>query len=195
MTIIRKAHLRSLLALGVLLLWGLPAGAHDLRQGTSAYRQGHYGEAAAILKPLAEDGNPFAQFAIGVMHDDGRGLPQDLSRALSWYTRAAHAGLVDAQYMVGRFYGSGRGVKQNPARAFFWFNLAAAGGDPRAALLRDQHAHQITPAERRRREAEAVSWQSRHAHHFTCRFQRCIYPRWTAPPRWTPLDPDRLGPD
>jgi TPR repeat protein len=128
------------------------------------------------------------------MYDDGRGLPQDFSRALSWYRKAAHAGLVDAQYMVGRFYGRGRGVKQNPSAAFFWFNLAAAGGHPRAAALRDQHRLQISPAQRRRMEDEAVSWHERHPRQFTCRFQRCIYPGWTPRPRWTELDPDEAVP-
>ncbi len=194
MTFTLNRRLKAALACATLLLATPHAQAHDVRQGASAYRQGHYGEAAAILKPLAEEGDPFAQFAIAVMYDDGHGLPQNFSRALSWYMRAARSGLVDAQYMVGRFYGRGRGVKQNPGAAFYWFNLAAVGGHPFAARLRDQHRSQIPAAQRDRLEAKAVSWQSSHPYQFSCRGQRCIYPGWTARPRWNSLYPDDLRP-
>jgi len=188
-------NLRLVLASALMLLLAVePAPADSVRKGTNLYWRGDYGAAADVLKPLAEDGNVLAQFAIAAMYDDGRGLPQDFSRALSWYKKAAHAGLVDAQYMVGRFYGRGRGVKQNPSAAFFWFNLAAAGGHPRAAALRDQHRLQISPAQRRHMEADAVSWHARHPRQFTCQFQRCIYPGWTPRPRWTPLEPEDTAP-
>jgi len=186
---------RTTLASALLLLLVLgPAAADDVRTGTRLYERGDYAAAAALLKPLAEDGHVLAQFAIAAMYDDGRGLPQNLPRALSWYKTAAHAGLVDAQYMLGRFYGSGRGVKQNPSAAFYWFTLAAAGGHPRAAPLRDQHSHQISPAQRRRMEAQAASWHARHPHQFTCQFKRCIYPNWTARPRWNFLYPQDMQP-
>jgi TPR repeat protein len=188
-----KLRLALATALLLLLMIG-PAPADGVRKGTSLYWRGDYGAAAAVLKPLAEEGNVLAQFAIAAMYDDGRGLPQNLPRALSWYKKAAHAGLVDAQYMVGRFYGSGRGVKQNPSAAFYWFNLAAAGGHPRAAALRDQHRLQISPTQRRRMEAEASAWHARHSRQFTCQFHRCIYPRWTPRPRWNILYPEDIQP-
>ena len=188
MTSLQICRLALFGTVALLLLALKPVEAHDVRQGTAAFRMGHYGEAAAILMPLAEKGDPIAQFAVAVMHDEGRGLPQNYARALSWYRQAARAGLVDGQYMVGRIYGRGRGVKQNPAAAFYWFNLAAAGGHPLAARLRDQHRNQISAAEARRREAEAVSWQSRHPYQFSCEGRHCIYPRWTARPSWNLLD-------
>ena len=89
--------MRLILALTMLLLAAAPSIADDVRRGTSLYWRGDYGAAAAVLKPLARDGNVLAQFAIAVMYDDGRGLPQDFSRALSWYRKAAHAGLVTYQ--------------------------------------------------------------------------------------------------
>lgn len=187
-------HMRLLLALGLLVFAPVPAIADGIRTGTNLYWSGDYSAAAAVLRPMAEEGHVLAQFSIAAMYDDGRGLPQDFSLALSWYKKAARAGLVDAQYMVGRFYGGGRGVKQDPSAAFFWFNLAAAGGHPRAAALRDQHRLQITPAQRRSMEAEAVTWHTRHPRQFTCRFKRCIHPGWVAGPRWNILDPPEFRP-
>jgi TPR repeat protein len=184
---------RLAMAAAMLLANG-PALADGIRTGTNLYWRGDYGAAAAVLKPMAEEGHVPAQFSIAAMYDDGRGLPQDFALALSWYKKAARAGLVDAQYMVGRFYGGGRGVTQNPSAAFFWFSLAAAGGHPRAAALRDQHRLQITPTQRRHMEAEAVSWHARHPRQFTCRFQRCIYPGWLPRPRWNFLFPEDIQP-
>jgi TPR repeat protein len=185
---------RLAIAAVLLLLPAGPALADGIRTGTNLYWRGDYRAAAAVLKPMAEEGHVLAQFAVAVMYDDGRGLPQDFSRALSWYKKAANAGLVDAQYMLGRFYGGGRGVKQDPSAAFFWFNLAAAAGYPRAAALRDQHRLQISPAQRRRMESEAVSWLTKHPRQFTCRFQRCIYPGWLSRPRWNFLYPQDIQP-
>lgn len=182
------------MAAAMLLLAAASAAAADYKTGASLYRSGEYRAAVGVLKPLAEQGDVLAQFAIGAMYDDGRGLPQDFSLALKWYKKAAQAGLVDAQYMVGRFYGGGRGVKQNPSAAFFWFNLAASGGYPRAASLRDQHGLQITPAQRRRKEAEAATWQTRHPRQIICSFQRCIYPGWLPRPRWNFLYPQDIQP-
>jgi TPR repeat protein len=165
------------------------AQAGDYEKGLQAYKGGKYQEAVSLLKPLAQEGHPYAQFAVGVMYDDGRGLPQNYGHALIWYTRAAKAGLVDAQYMVGRFFGRGRGVKQNPARAFFWFNLAGAGGHPYAPRLRDQQRSQVSRSQRDRIEDEAVSWLSTHPAQFSCKGKRCIFPSWTARPTWTIFDP------
>ena len=161
--------------------------ADDYRKGVAAYRDGDYGYSVALLKPLAQSGDPYAQFAIAVMYDDGVGLPQNFTNALHWYRKAANAGLVDSQYMVGRFYGRGRGVKQDPATAFFWFNIATAGGHPYAARLRDQHMLQITNAQRATLEARAVEWYARHRSQFTCKSMNCIYPTWTRSPKWRPL--------
>ena len=192
-----KNRLMAVLAGAALLLANQTAEAHEaheVRDGISAYRHGSYPQAVEILKPLAHEGDPYAQFAIAVMYDDGLGLPQDFSRAISWYTRAAEAGIVDAQYIVGRFYGRGRGVKQNPGKAFYWFNLAAAAGHPLAPRLRDQHRLQLPVPQRHRIEAEAVAWQSAHPNTLNCDSRLCIYPGWTIKPRRNLFEAQSLTP-
>lgn len=160
------------------------ARAEDYRKGVKAFRHGDYSQSLSLLEPLAKAGDPFAQFAVAVMYDDGVGLPQNLGRALHWYRKAADSGLVESQYMVARIHGRGRGVRQDPAQAFFWFNIAAAGGHPHAARLRDQHAHQITAAQRKKLEAAAVEWHARHPAQVTCKARSCVYPSWTQDPQW-----------
>ena len=181
--LVRNAVRVALAAWLTVLITG-SSWADDYGKGVSAFRNGDYGYSVSLLKPLAQAGDPFAQFALAVMYDDGLGLPQNFVRALHWYRKAAHSGLVDSQYMVARFYGRGRGVKQDPATAFFWFNIAAAGGHPYAARLRDQHIHQITVAQREKLEARAVEWHERHPAQFTCKSRTCIHPSWTKRPKW-----------
>lgn len=186
--------MRRILTFIVLLLWLQPAAASEYSSGIFAYRNGQYPRAVALLKPLALEGDPYAQFALGVMYDDGIGLPRNFTLALLWYKKSAAQGLADAQYMAGRFYGSGRGVKQDPAAALFWFELAAAAGHPLAPLLRDQQWNQMKSPQRDRVSADATRWQSEHPAQMSCKWRRCVYPVWTARPGWTILDQSEFYP-
>jgi TPR repeat protein len=163
------------------------AWSDEYKQSVSHHRNGKYAVAISLMKPLAQQGNPFAQFAVGSMYDDGLGVPQSFSHALYWYRKAADQGLADAQYILARMHGRGRGVEQNASLAFFWFNIAGAGGYPEATRLRDQHRHQISRQQQERLEAEAVKWQAHHPASFTCKDRNCIYPSWTKKPRWHEL--------
>ena len=49
----------------------------------------------------AEQGDAVAQFNLGVMYDEGDGVPQDYATALKWYRLAAEQGHADAQQQYG----------------------------------------------------------------------------------------------
>ena len=54
--------------------------------------------AAEFYRRAAEFGDPFAQFNLAVMLDQGRGVPQrDQEDAVRWLTRAAEQGMVEAK--------------------------------------------------------------------------------------------------
>lgn len=186
--------MRLALAIAALLIGFQAAKADEIKRAVLDYRHGRYQDSVAVMQPMAQDGNPYAQFNIAAMYDDGLGLPQNFTLALKWYRRAAEAGLVDAQYMLGRFYGSGRGMPQNPGQALFWFDLARAGGHPRANKLRNQHWDHLRSPQRDAIEAEATRWHAAHPQQFTCSGQPCIYPRWTPIPQWTPFEQE-FGPE
>ena len=85
----------------VTLLFGLllivtafaPAtAAPSLRQGVAAMQRQDYARAAAILAPLAQNGNPEAQAYMGYLYAIGHGVPQDFTQAAIWYRRAAEQG-------------------------------------------------------------------------------------------------------
>lgn len=185
---------RALALLAVLLAWSQPSLADGVSKGYYAYQQHRYDLAVALLKPLAEEGNPYAQFNLGALYDDGLGVPRNFTLALLWYRKAGSQGLADGQYMAGRFYGNGRGVKQDPAAALFWFELASAGGHPLAPALRDQHWNQLKKDVRENVAAEATRWHVDHPQQFSCKWKKCIYPSWTRRPGWTILNRDDFLP-
>jgi uncharacterized protein len=63
--------------------------------------RGDYATALRLLQPLADKGDGVAQLNLGVMYEDGEGVPQDYTEAVKWYRRAAEQGIVGAQYNLG----------------------------------------------------------------------------------------------
>ncbi len=58
----------------------------------AAYQRGDYATAIRKFRPLAEQGNAEAQFNLGGMYRQGRGVPQDDAEAMKWYRKAAEQG-------------------------------------------------------------------------------------------------------
>jgi TPR repeat protein len=44
----------------------------------------------------ADQGNADAQFYLGLLYDNGKGVPQDYAEAVKWLRKAADQGLADA---------------------------------------------------------------------------------------------------
>jgi TPR repeat protein len=87
---------------------------------------------------------------LGLLYENGRGVPQDYAAAVSWYRKAAEQGNAKAQFHLGLMYAKVQGVPPDPGIAHMWFNLAAASGDKDAVKARD-----IVGARAGRRGAEA----------------------------------------
>ena len=69
-----------------------------------------------------------AQYRLGDMYAEGKGVEQNDKTAMQWYQRAADHGIADAQYNVGASYAAGLGVAQSDADAAKWFRRAADQG-------------------------------------------------------------------
>ena len=104
------------------------SGQDALADGMAAYRSGDYAKAVELWRPLAENGDVTAQYRLGNMYADGRGVARDDKAALSWFQRAAEKGDAASQYNVGVSYASGAGTAQNDAEAAKWFHRAADQG-------------------------------------------------------------------
>ena len=119
----------------------------DFQKGLDAAERGDYATALKEWTPLAEQGNAIAQFNLGVMYDEGTGVPQDYNTAVKWVTLAAEQGNADAQYNLGLMYGNRGGVPQDYVRAHMWFNLSASQGGEDATQSRDIVEKRMTPAD------------------------------------------------
>ncbi len=81
---------------------------------------------ALIIK--AAQGDADAQFNLGVMYENGQGVPQGYAEAVKWYRKAAEQGFAPAQHNLGVMYQKGQGVPQGEAEAVKWWRKAAEQG-------------------------------------------------------------------
>lgn len=116
----------------MLLALTVPADAGPYEDGNAAYSRKDYATALKIWKPLAEQGHANAQFDLGVIYDNGDGVPQDYAEAVKWYRMAAEQGYATAQFNLGVLYAKGEGVPQDNAEAVKWYRMAAERGYAKA---------------------------------------------------------------
>lgn len=110
------------------------ACAQDFAAGVAAFQRGNYQTAIKNWMPLAEQGNAEAERNVGIMFQQGLGVPQSDTDAVFWYRRAAENGLARAQQNLGVMYEQGAGVPLNYTEAARWYRMAAQGGNMLAKL-------------------------------------------------------------
>ena len=137
-------HLTVILAF--LMTLSSPVAAQDFQKGLAAAQAGDFATALKEWKPLAEAGDADAQYNLGVMYDNGEGVPQDYAEAVKWYRLAAEQGYAKAQTNLGFMYEKGQGVLQDNATAHMWYNVGAANGNELGGTNRDNLASKMTPA-------------------------------------------------
>jgi TPR repeat protein len=113
----RPSALKYAFAAVILLLsFAAPVAAGPLEDATAADDRGDYATALRLLRELAEQGNARAQFKLGGMYDDGRGVAQNDAEALKWYRLAADQGYGNAQYNLALMYGKVRACRKTILR-------------------------------------------------------------------------------
>ena len=96
----------------------------ELAQCKVKISESNFTEAFKYCKKAAEQGEVHAQYNLGIMYANGRGVKQDLFNAKEWYQKAADQGYALAQYNLGLMYAKGQGVRQNYTKAKEYFGLA-----------------------------------------------------------------------
>jgi len=82
----------------------------------------------AELERDAAKGIAEAQNDLGLMYQNGEGVPQDDVKAAEWFQKAADQANAEAQTNLGAMYANGKGVAQDDAKAVAWFQRAASHG-------------------------------------------------------------------
>jgi TPR repeat protein len=126
-------HIMRMHGLNLIISLFFTLGSAALKAGfdeaNAAFESGNYPKALEELQPLVEKGDARAQYAMGVMAENGFGMPVDLAQAAAWYLKAATQGNTDAQFNLGAMYEHGVGMPPDPAQAARWYRPAAESGD------------------------------------------------------------------
>lgn len=114
------------------------------------------------IEQAAESGDAEAQFKLGALYANGKGVKQDSKAAAQWLRKAARQGHCAAQTLLGWCYAGGNGVSKNPAEALEWYSKAAEQGDTDAMCsLADLYLEGQPGIERNARQA--LAWYERAA--------------------------------
>ncbi|MBT6277587.1 MAG: sel1 repeat family protein [Chromatiales bacterium] len=126
MKLTRIGRLAAIGVLAVSSAWMCSAHAYDFARAYEAFQAGRFDQALALWRPLADAGDAKAQYNLGVMYADGRGVRRDDARALAWWKRAGAQGHVRALHNIGLAYiGNG---KQDYTEALRYLRQAAERG-------------------------------------------------------------------
>lgn len=133
-------------------------------RGQEAYEQSDYAGALEHWERAAAQAHAEAEFRIGAMYEEGKGVTRSAARAAEWYRRAAEHGSERAQFNLGHMYASGTGVDKDETRAAHWYGMAAERGNAYAQYtLGLMYAHG-RGVERDR--ASAYAWLTVAIHNF-----------------------------
>ena len=109
----------TLLAL-CLASFSSPSAAATAEDAIAALNAQKYAEALDILRPLADGGDPQAQYFLGTLYRDGRGVAQDHKASCTLFEKAAEQGPPAAMHMTGLCFGLGLTGAIDNAKAIAW---------------------------------------------------------------------------
>jgi TPR repeat protein len=87
-------------------------------------------EAAKWFHKAAELITPHrpAEYKLGLMYEEGRGVPKDDSEAAKRFRIAAEGGHMESQFKLGLMFYQGKGVPKDETQAVKWISMAAVAG-------------------------------------------------------------------
>jgi len=112
----------------LLLAAGLCAG--EFESAVAEYNAGNYIKSLDTFYALAKEGDPKAQFNVGLIYAEGKGVNRDTYQAKEWYTKAAKQGNTAAQYNLAKLISATakEGMPQTLEQVRYWYEKAVEGG-------------------------------------------------------------------
>ena len=93
-----------------------------------------YPDAFDVLQTFADNGNPEAQYYLGLMYARGQGTRKNFAMAREWFTKASDQGNLGAMYFLGKMYASDKfGEPADQVRAASLLRRPSDAGDVRAS--------------------------------------------------------------
>jgi len=87
----------TLTALLMLVATAGAAVADQFKDAGAAFQRGDYATALRLFRALAQEGDAAAQTVLGLMYDEGQGVPRDYTEAAKRFRKAADQGDADAR--------------------------------------------------------------------------------------------------
>ena len=106
-----------------------------LQEATREFRSGYDKAALTMLKPLADEGNPKAQYWLSHIYENGVGVKPDMTMAMALLQKSAAQGFVPAESHLGELYLHGNETLQDFGKAQTWLHKAAVAGDTRSQWM------------------------------------------------------------
>lgn len=100
----------------------------DLASGIAAFEAKEFRRSMQLLQPLAENGNPEAQYRVAVQFQAGLGVVPNALQAFRWMREAAEQGHGLAMHGLGIMYLYGECVDKDEREAAVWLHRAADQG-------------------------------------------------------------------
>jgi len=120
----------------------LPTVQGNVEKGRAAYNTGDFTGAYWSYVPLAEEGHGEAQYRVGILLLQGRGVVQDIPKSIEWLKAGfktllaqAEEGDAHAQELVAEALANALGTSRNMKEALRWYEAAAKQGKPRSQMM------------------------------------------------------------
>ena len=98
--------------------WQGELRAETYEEGLKAFESEDYDRAYRIWQPLADSGDPVAQYSLGKLFERGGGaVRQDFAQAARWYRVAAEQGIAAAQNNLALMHAQVRGLPRDVEKA------------------------------------------------------------------------------
>lgn len=151
-------RIRSLIAIASVAL--ISGCATPVERGVAAYNRGSYGQAAAQWNGPAANGDPAAQYNLGLLWENGQSSEgKNLNEAAAWYYRSANQGFIQAMVALARVQ-----LEQgNRVAAVSWLTLAARWNDQTAITSLMQLRESVPTPDLYNQRQQALALQQQQA--------------------------------
>lgn len=103
--------------------------ASDATDAKKEFEAKNYEKSFAMFMQIANDGM-VAKYNLGFMYETGKGVDQNITKAIGFYRMSASDGFDKAQFAMGNVYLKGLGgVKPSLENSVAYFKLSAAQGN------------------------------------------------------------------
>lgn len=111
------------------------SGMAGFNEAFVAYQSKDYSKANAEARQAAAEGDVRAYFLLGALYQGGLGVTASPTDAVSWYDKAAQAGVAGAFAKLAQIHARGEGVPKSDDKALAYARLSAQVGDPEGLLF------------------------------------------------------------